>query len=153
MTAYEEEEAYLRKLYEMINADEPGHENIYEIGEKLGFDHSLTEDITRRLEEKGLVTGLSVAGTIDITPEGELKARGVDVEKAMWEFLRQLDVFTESNNPRKENKWAIGESLGYDRVLVEVITRDLFERNYVILFMSYGIRITEEGIIKARSLE
>ncbi len=152
MSIDEQEEAYLRKLYEMSEADELGHDNIYAIGEELGFDHSLVEDITRKLEEKGYVGGLSVAGTIYITAKGKLRVRGVDIEKSMWEYLGQLDKFTESNDPRKENKWAIGESLGYDRDLVEVIARELLDRKYVFLFMGHGIRITEEGILKARSL-
>ncbi len=152
MITDEQEDAYLRKLYEMTEADEAGHENALAIGKKLGFDRELVDEITRRLEEKELVGGLGVAAKIYITPRGKLRVRGVDTEKPMWDFLRQLDKFTESNDPRKESKIAIGESLGYDQDLIEVVTRELFDRKYVILYLGHGIKITEEGIVKARSL-
>jgi len=47
----------------------------------------------------------------------------------------------------------IGGSLDFDSDLIEVIVGKLRDRGYVRLYLGHGIRLTNEGIVKARDLE
>jgi Mn-dependent DtxR family transcriptional regulator len=152
MTTKKQEEDYLRMLYEMTEANDPGRGDIFAVGKKLGYDGPVVEVVTKRLEEQGYVGGRGVGGTIYITPKGKTKVRGVDIDEAMWAYLKRLNEWTESKDPRCGNTISIGETLGLDPDTITTVTNELHRRGYVRLSMNHGIRITSEGIVEARSI-
>jgi DNA-binding MarR family transcriptional regulator len=61
---------YLIKLYELTGGNRWQFPNMFEIGESLGLDKSLTSNITDYLSQKGLIKIETLAGDISITSFG-----------------------------------------------------------------------------------
>lgn len=61
---------YLIKLYEITGGNRLQFPSMFEIGESLGFDKSLTSNITDYLNQKGLIKIETLSGDISITTLG-----------------------------------------------------------------------------------
>ena len=61
---------FLYRLYELSEGDESKWFNMFQIGEKLGFDSDLTEKIAQYLKGEGLIEFQGISGIIGITHRG-----------------------------------------------------------------------------------
>lgn len=60
---------FLRKLYELSGGDESKLFDMFQIGEDMGFDRNLTENLVQYLEGEGLIKAI-IGGSISITHWG-----------------------------------------------------------------------------------
>jgi len=61
---------FLYKLYNLTGGDELNLFNMFQIGEELGFDRALTENIVQYLEGEGLIGFRALGGIIGISHGG-----------------------------------------------------------------------------------
>ena len=148
-----QEDRFLQKLYELTEANNPDCRNMFSIGKRLGYDEPLVQMIVKHLNSQGLIGGVGLGPGLYITPKGKVQVREIDVNEHTWAYLKRLYEWTESKDPRGGNTMNIGESLDFDPDLIEVVVGKLRDRGYVRLSLGHGIRLTNEGIVKARDLE
>jgi len=71
---------FLHRCYELSGGDEHKHLSMFNIGEELGFDESLTMQIAQYLEGEGLIKSRTMGGGIAISHSGV-----VHMERALSE--------------------------------------------------------------------
>jgi hypothetical protein len=61
---------FLKRVYELTNGHKFGRVNMFDIGNELGFDNQLTENISFYLNDEGLIKFIAFGGLISITHLG-----------------------------------------------------------------------------------